>query len=423
VEGALAELADTAWHYASDEELLAAVQDIEKWTRQLYGIGLAVTAELDTRGVANTRGATSTAVLLRQLLRIGAGQAQRRVKDARAVCPRVQITGEISEPQLPAAAAALAAGQLSEQHLQVVRQTVESLPQDTPAQTVSEVESRLVEHAADLDPTQLGKVAQRIRAYLDPDGTQLDEKQAVARRELSFKPDVDGTVIIRGRLDAEGAAIVQAALGPLAAPLPADPVTGAKDTRSPARRRADALVQAARMLLNAGTLPTTGGQRPHVTVTIRLSDLINGVGLADLDATGGGISAAAARRMACDAQVVPVVLGEHSEPLDIGRKSYVVPTPIRRAVIVRDKGCTFPGCDRPPEWCEIHHILHWADGGPTALHNTVLLCDAHHDRVHAQGWQIRIVNGRAEFTPPPWLRHIHLPLFNTLHHPPPGTAA
>jgi hypothetical protein len=53
----------------------------------------------------------------------------------------------------------------------------------------------------------------------------------------------------------------------------------------------------------------------------------------------------------------------------------------------------------------------------------VLLCDAHHDRVHAQGWQIRIVNGRAEFTPPPWLRHIHLPLFNTLHHPPPGTAA
>ena len=416
MEGAIAELADTAWHYASDEELLAAVRDIEKWARQLYGISLAVTAELDTRHVAAARGATSTAVLLRQVLRIGPGQAQRRVQDARAVCPRVQITGEVSDPQLPAAAAALAAGELSEEHLRVVRQTVESLPEDTPAETRGEVESRLVADAADLDPVQLGKAAQRIRAYLDPDGTQLDEKQAVARRELSFKPDVDGTVLIRGRLDAEGAATVQAALGPLAAPLPADPVTGQKDPRSPARRRADALVQAASMLLNAGTLPTSGGQRPHVNVTIRLSDLISGVGAADRDSTGATISAAAARRMACDAQVIPVVLGADSEPLDVGRQSYVVPTPMRRALIVRDKGCAFPGCDRPPEWCEVHHILSWADGGPTALRNLVLLCDTHHDRVHAQGWQIRIVHGRAEFTPPSWLGHVHLPLVNTLHH-------
>jgi uncharacterized protein DUF222/HNH endonuclease len=417
VDGVLTDLAETGWDAASDGELLAACQDIERWCRRLYGVGLAVTAELDTRRVAVARGASSTAVLLRQVLRIGPGEARRRVADAHAVCRRVQVTGEVCQPELPAAAQALAAGELSGQHLLVIRQTVHQLPPDTAVEDRESVESLLVSNAADLDPTQLVKVAQRIRAYLDPDGTLLDERQAKARRELSFAPDLDGTVVVRGRLDAEGAATVQAALDPLAKPTPADPTTGQKDTRTPARRCADALVQGSRMLLDAGDLPITGGQRPHLNVTIPLADLVAGVGVADLD-FGSGLSAEAARRLACDAQVIPTVLGAHSEPLDVGRASYTVPAPMRRALIVRDRGCAFPGCDRPPSWCQAHHILEWANGGPTALHNLVLLCDHHHDRVHAQDWQIHIVNGRAEFTPPAWLGHTQPPLRNTVHHPP-----
>ena len=356
------------------------------------------------------------------MLRIAPGQARRRVADARAVCPTVHLSGEVGAPVLPAAAAAVEAGVLSEDHLLVVRRTVQDLPPDTPQEVRSEVEARLVGDAADLDPVQLRKAAHRIRTHLDPDGTLAEERQAVARRELSFNPDLDGTVRLRGRLDAEAAAVVQAALDPLAAPLPADPTTAAKDPRSPARRNADALVQAARMLLERGDLPTQGGQRPHLAVTIRLTDLIDALGVADLDSTGGsGISAEAARRLACDAQIIPAVLGAHSEPLDIGRGSYVVPAAIRRALIIRDKGCAFPGCDRPPSWCAVHHILHWANGGPTALHNTVLLCDFHHDRVHAQDWHIRIADGHAEFTPPRWLGHTRTPLRNTMHHPPTGT--
>jgi hypothetical protein len=361
-------------------------------------------------------------VLLRQLLRISPGQARRRIADAAVVCRRVQVTGEVCAPKLPAAAAALAAGELGEQHLLVIRQTVHNLPPDTPAETRDSVEALLVADAADLDPTQLVKVGQRIRAYLDPDGSLLDERQAKARRELSFSPDLDGTVLIRGRLDAEGAATVQAALEPLAKPASADPATGQKDPRSPARRRADALVHGAQKLLDTGDLPTTSGQRPHLNVTIPFADLVAGIGVADLDA-GSNVTAQAARRLACDAQIIPVVLGAHSEPLDIGRAAYVVPTPMRRALIIRDKGCAFPGCDRPANWCAAHHILHWANGGPTALHNLVLLCDHHHDRVHAQDWQIRIVDGRAEFTPPAWLSHIHPPLRNTIHHPPDTHAA
>jgi Domain of unknown function (DUF222)/HNH endonuclease len=417
VDGLLADLADTAWNTASEDELLAAAVDIETWTRKLYGIAVAVTGELDTRRVAPIRGVTSTVMLLQQLLRISPAQAQRRVADARAVCPRVQITGEVSEPALPAAAAALREGTLSADHLRVVRGTLADLPTDTPAEVRSAVEERLVTDAADLDPVQLGKAARRIRAHLDPDGAQLNERQAVARRELTLTPDLDGTVLIRGRLDAEGAAIVQAALDPLATPRPADPVSG-KDVRSPARRRADALVQASRMLLNTRVLPTTGGQRPHLNITINLNDLTNSTGTADVDNTDAGISAAAARRHACDAHIIPHVLGNHSEPLDIGRASYSVPPPMRRALIIRDKGCAFPGCDRPPGWCEAHHIQSWLDGGDTALTNLALLCDYHHERVHAQNWHIHIINGHPEFTPPEWLAHHHTPLRNTTHHPP-----
>ena len=98
-----------------------------------------------------------------------------------------------------------------------------------------------------------------------------------------------------------------------------------------------------------------------------------------------------ARRLACDASVMRVVLSERSEPLDVGRRSKVVPPSMRRAVIVRDRRCRFPGCDRPHTWCDAHHIVHWADGGSTALSNLILLCRQHHRAIHA---------GRAP--PGPW---------------------
>jgi hypothetical protein len=416
VERALNELAEFAWDTAGEEEIIARVRDIETWSRQLYSLSLTGTAELEARGAAFTRGATSTAVFLRQLLRITPEQARRRVADARDVCPRVRLTGQIVEPVLPVAAAALRAGAISDHHLRVVRETVHDLPPHIEEDERGRVETHLVEQAEDYDPTQLGKLARRIRAHIDPDGTLLDERQAVARRELSFSGDLDGTVRLRGRLDAEGAAIVQAVLSPLAAPRPADGA-GLKDTRSPARRRADALVDAARMLLNTGTLPTEGGQRPHLAITIPLADLTDQTGTADLEATGDQITAAAARRTACDATIIPIVLGAHSEPLDIGRASYAVPQPMRRALINRDRGCAFPGCDRPPGWCAAHHILHWVDGGCTALCNLVLLCDAHHCTVHAEEWHITIIDGHPHFTPPRWIDPQQKPLRNTMHNP------
>ncbi|RIJ77833.1 HNH endonuclease, partial [Nakamurella silvestris] len=116
---------------------------------------------------------------------------------------------------------------------------------------------------------------------------------------------------------------------------------------------------------------------------------------------GGPISPAEARRMACDARITPVVLGGKGEILDVGRSRYSFPTGIRKALEARDRGCAFPGCDRPPGWTEAHHVHPFSKGGETKLSSAVLVCDHHHHLLHHSDWQVRIAgDGIPEFLPP-----------------------
>ena len=103
------------------------------------------------------------------------------------------------------------------------------------------------------------------------------------------------------------------------------------------------------------------------------------------------------RRVACDASVSRVLTLGASEPLDVGRRTAVVPAPMRRAVVVRDVHCRFPGCDRPPPWCDAHHIRHWAHGGATALWNLVLMCRRHHRLVHEGSFRVEMREGQPWF--------------------------
>ena len=115
----------------------------------------------------------------------------------------------------------------------------------------------------------------------------------------------------------------------------------------------------------------------------------------------GPVDPETARRIACDASVMRVVMAGRSEPLDVGRRTPVVPPAMRRAVIVRDRHCRFPGCDRPHTWCDAHHVVHWADGGPTAVPNLVLLCRRHHRLVPERGgFRLELHVGRPVFRRP-----------------------
>ena len=175
------------------------------------------------------------------------------------------------------------------------------------------------------------------------------------------------------------------------------------DPRTPDRRRGHASADLVALAANAD--PTvSGGINVQLVVTTTLDTLKArpgqlGVRCATTE-TGHPLSAATTRRLACDATVIPMVLGSASEPLDVGRATRTIPTGIRRALSTRDGGCACPGCTRPPRWADGHHIQHWADGGPTTLTNLVLLCGHHHDLIHHTGWTVRITSGRPVFPPP-----------------------
>ncbi|WP_158291085.1 HNH endonuclease signature motif containing protein [Kribbella antiqua] len=143
------------------------------------------------------------------------------------------------------------------------------------------------------------------------------------------------------------------------------------------------------------------GAKANITVTIDFNDLK----AATANATGqlvygDNLSAAAIRRLACDANIIPLVLGSNSEPLDVGRSERLVNRAIRRALNARDKGCVV--CGAPPIYCDAHHIIHWIDGGPTAVSNMVLLCRRHHIDLHHGHWTIQIIDGAVHVTRPTW---------------------
>ncbi|MCU1614784.1 MAG: nuclease, partial [Frankiales bacterium] len=139
-----------------------------------------------------------------------------------------------------------------------------------------------------------------------------------------------------------------------------------------AQRLGDALVQLADLQLASGKLPMLRGVRPHIGVLIGIEDLVHpapGPGAATTT-MGSAISAARARMLACDGDVTRIVIGPDSVPLDLGRTQRIAPPHLRRAVVLRDTTCVFTGCQAPAWWCEVHHVLHWGDGGETSLENS-----------------------------------------------------
>lgn len=253
-----------------------------------------------------------------------------------------------------------------------------------------------------LEPKQVRVLGERIRECLDPDGALKEEQHQIDSRELHIGVLPDGQTVLKGRLDREAGAKLKAVLEPLAKPRPAS--DGTPDPRSAAKRSADALVEILDRISGADWVPTSGGEPPHLAVTINWEELRAAVGSGTLTNTGQPLTAATARRIACDCKVLPAVLGGESQPMDVGRQSYTVPRYLRKAVELRDGPCAFPGCDQPPGTSECHHIVHWADGGATSLSNLVMLCGGHHRMVHAQGWNVSVNDqGRPVFVPPAWV--------------------
>jgi hypothetical protein len=219
-----------------------------------------------------------------------------------------------------------------------------------------------------------------------------------SRRRLHASVTLAGMVRVDGDLDPQtGEAFMTALRAVLDVEARTAAVAGAEpDGRTPAQRRADALGEICRGWLDRDDRPQVAGERPHLSVTVPFAALTaGGTATAELEHTGP-IGSTTLRTLSCDASVARVVVGPRSEPLDVGRRTQVVPPAMRRAVVVRDRHCRFPGCDRPQSWCDAHHIVHWADGGRTSLENLVLLCRRHHRLTHRR-FSLEMIDGRPVF--------------------------
>jgi hypothetical protein len=404
-----------------------ATADLRLLTGRLLQVGhradaatLRVLHEVDRRGVAVERGRTSTAAWLRAAHRLHPATATRLVATAKALHddpagPLVRHPDDPVARPRQGLRDAFAAGQVSAEHVAVITTAVDQLPDTVDPVTRADAETALVAAAAAHDPRALAHIGTHLRHTLDDTGgAGLAETEArlVAARELQLRQQNDGSLVVRGHLDPELGAALRSQLTPLAAPRPAD--RGHRDPRTPAQRNADALAELLRRYAGAELSPTSHGAAATVSITMTLDTLQQRAGApaATLD-WAGPISAQTARRIACDARIIPILLGSTGEPLDVGRSSYPVTQAIWRALVARDGGCAFAGCDRPPEWTQAHHRIHWEDGGDTSTDNCCLLCDFHHRVVHHDGWDVALTHGAIHVIPPPWIDSTRTPRRNT----------
>ncbi|MDP9069775.1 MAG: HNH endonuclease [Actinomycetota bacterium] len=276
--------------------------------------------------------------------------------------------------QAPTTAAAWSGGVLSGGQVQAMVANVD----ERAGALFAEHESSLVPALAELSvrDTALAMQAWRARAEALLDDADQPEE---AQRSLHLSQTLDGRRELKGFFDAEAGEVVATALR-----LAASPDAEGEPDRSPAERRADALVDVCRFFLDHQDHVAAGRHRPHLNVVIDYDDLV--AGAAGRLVNDGFVDPAGMRRLLCDAAIHRVVVEGRSSILDYGTATRSVPANLWSALVLRDRHCRHPGCDRPSAWCEAHHVIPVLEDGPTCLANLVLKCSRHHHIAHLPGW-------------------------------------
>ena len=292
-----------------------------------------------------------------------------------------------------------------------------------------EVQNKLLGDATRSSPEQLNDKIRRAEQAADNDTLRRDENRAHARRRASCTRQDDGMWQLHALLDPVAGETVATAIR--AYTTPDAPETPIRERRSPEQRTADGLIAATEAALTAGA-PVAGGIRPHISIIVRpdqhqpagdTGDTADpGPGRPRRDPTGptgsthgsgprrptatttngATISPDATQRLLCDARLTRIVMNARSQILDVGRATRTWNPAQRTAITARDRHCRGPGCDRPPDWCHIHHIRWWSNHGRTDLDNGILLCTRHHRLIHEGGWTLTHdpTTNHATFTAP-----------------------
>lgn len=387
----------------TDKRLLSELEEAQLQATRAQARWLALLAEAERREVTQRRLGLPTAGWL----------TDRNTHWARSARDEVRLAVRLDAQ--PIVAGALAAGRVSLEQARVIVHGLDRLPDDLGSGQREAVAAQLVEFAGEFGPYGLSRLVNRVVEVVAPEVAEDADRRAVERAEaeqardryLTWRKDADGAVVVRGKLGKVAGQQLVGVLRSLAA-RQRKAVRAAGSELAWTQAQADALVELAAHFCSCRRPPRLGADRPRLLVSVELDVLRGRLGTATLLNTGDRITAGEVRRLACDADILPVVMGGKSVPLDLGRRRRLFTGHLRALLIARDQGCAFPGCDRGPEECEGHHILSWYLGGRTALGNGVLLCRFHHHLVEPDPnappdtqWLIRLdSSGRARFGAP-----------------------
>lgn len=286
---------------------------------------------------------------------------------------------------MPHVRAAFAEGELAESALRLLTEAWHSDIADVFARD----EEMLLGWALRLPHKDFKHIIDTWRMHADPDREQRSASDQYERRALHLSSMLDGLGRLDGTLDPEGLALVREAIRALSRPAEGE-------RRTASQRRADALVDMARLTLQSlDHQPGKKRKRPKVIATVSLSDLESRAGGGVLDTNGEHlvVGAEAIRRLACDCGIHRYVTDPQGTVVDFGRQQRTVTDTLFDQLVVRDHGCRWPGCSSPPAACDAHHAIHWLDGGTTKPDHLALLCWHHHHLLHEQHWSLKPLGG------------------------------
>ncbi|HVS07421.1 MAG TPA: DUF222 domain-containing protein [Candidatus Dormibacteraeota bacterium] len=367
------------WLSAQDDaslgEPLIEIRGVIDRSESVFADGVR---RFDKSGEYKADGALSLTAWLRWKCKLSGGAALERVEIARQL------------EQLPKTEAAFANGDLGYQHAVVMARAAEHVG----AAAVRREEASLLDAARSMDPGQFVGVAKNFEHRVDAAGALAEANHAYQRRYFHISEPQDGMVRLDGVLDAEGGATLRGALQKFMTPVK-------DDARSYGQRSADALVELGRQG-GSGGKRTGAGPRPQLIIRASLDTLAGTPGAPAGELDGGGtVPAETVQRYACDSAIIRIT-GQGELDQELNHASRTVPASTRRALEARDRHCVFPGCTRPPIWCDGHHLVWWTRGGATALPNLALLCRPHHRGVHEEGWRlVRHKDAQFSAIPPP----------------------
>ncbi|MGO1972281.1 MAG: DUF222 domain-containing protein [Propionibacteriaceae bacterium] len=363
----------------SDDQVLAEMDALGVLGERIAGLRLRRTHEVETRNLCPARGWTTADHLMTS--------DRTPLKAARAY---VYFSRHLNQFQV--IGDAVCNGTVTTDQAQAMVHGLKHLPAEITDEQVVSVQESLIAEADELHPNDLRLLANRAVAILFPDveedrlGKLLEREERRARRDryLTLGRTPSGSVTFKGQLSPVDGEKFISLITAYAQQLKnqhaqaEDRLDPLAETPTTAQLQADALVAMFEHLFAEQAAPTSGGDRPRVSILLPLANLMNGTNGATLLNSGEPISPEAARHLACDADLIPVVLDTSGVVLDVGRTRRLFTRGIRHGLEVRDQGCVFPRCEAPPQQCEAHHLTPWHLGGETALRNGALLCPHHH---------------------------------------------